>query len=39
MAINNALWGEDVAAPDKQSDRTFAIGAFNPMVMSEPLHA
>ncbi len=32
MAVDNVLWGGDVANPDKQSDETIAIRAFNKMV-------
>ena len=35
MAIDNVLWGGDVANPDKQSDETVAIREFNKMVHAD----
>ena len=35
MAIDNVLWGGDVANPDKQSDETVAIREFNRMVHAD----
>ena len=35
MAIDNVLWGGNVANPDKQSDETVAIREFNRMVHAD----